>query len=494
MIIPVFGILLFACNQKKKTTRESETKSGEQIALMERPNILFVLVDDFGWQDVGYNGSTFYETPEIDKLSKEWMRFDNCYTPSPMCSPTRVSILTGKNPARHGITQWLPGLDKAFSRKGEKATVYCPKPKVQGIAESETTMGEAFQQVGYETAFFGKWHMGTIADTGGPANHGYGSEQAIIESNRCKMFYPFWDHPEYFPNAKEGDNFTDLITDAAIEFVTKERDNPFYLHLSHFAMHAPIETSPELRAKFQKKAEALPEIENDWKYDEYAHKEIKTRQDDAEYAGELATLDKNIGKLIDALKASGKYENTIIVFTGDNGGRSCAMHGHPTSNEPLRAGKTFVFEGGMRTPLLIHWPGHSKLGMQSDVPVTSMDFYPTLLEMAGLPQKPKQHMDGKSFAPLLNGNAFEHKALYWHFPHYQGEGSYPASAIRVGDYKLINNYHQNDKLLYDVVNDPYETINLSDKHPEKVKEMYEKLMEYLTKTGASIPQPIVQTN
>ncbi|NIJ45831.1 arylsulfatase A-like enzyme [Wenyingzhuangia heitensis] len=457
-----------------------------------KPNVVFILIDDFGWMDVGYNGSSFYETPEINKLSKEWMRFDNCYTPSPMCSPTRTSILTGKNPARHGITQWLPGLKIPFTKKGEKATVFCPKPLVQGIEEKDVTIGEAFQEAGYETSFMGKWHMGSFKITGGPLNHGYDSQKAVIESNVCRMFYPFWDHPEYFPNAKEGDNYTDLLTDEAIDFVSKKREKPFYLHLAHFAMHAPIETTLELRTKFEKKANRIPENGPFWKDYNYAHKKIKARQDDAEYAGELFTLDKNIGKLVKALKDKGLYDNTIIVFTGDNGGRSCFMHGHPTSNEPLKGGKTFVFEGGVRTPLLIHWPGHSLPGKQTNVPVTSMDFYPTLLEMAGLSLKPEQHIDGKSFVPLFAGEKFEHKALYWHFPHYQGEGSYPSSAIRVGNYKMIYHYHHDKKQLFDVVNDPYEKKDLASEKVRLTNSLHKKLKKYLKESGAVIPQPIVK--
>lgn len=165
------------------------------------PNVLFILIDDFGWYDVGYNGSTFYETPRMDQLTRAWMRFDHCYTPSPMCSPTRASILTGKNPARHGITQWLDGTDRTFGRKGEKPLVYCPQPQSTGINESEITMGEAFQAAGYDTAFHGKWHMGRLKETGGPINHGYASQEAIIEANRCAMFHPFR-NGSYFPKAK----------------------------------------------------------------------------------------------------------------------------------------------------------------------------------------------------------------------------------------------------------------------------------------------------
>lgn len=455
-----------------------------------KPNVLFILIDDFGWMDLGYNGSTFYETPRIDELAREWMRFDACYAPSPMCSPTRVSILTGKNPARHGVTQWLPGRDSEsprYVRKGEHPRVFCPKPLSSGIEEKEFTFGEAFQKAGYDTAFYGKWHMGALKETGGPRNHGYDSEVAIIESNRCSMFFPF-KNPNYFPEAKEGDNFTDLLTDAAIEFVSRERERPFYLHLCHFAMHSPIESKAEWREHFESKAKALPSITNTEVLDEYAHKPQKLRQDDPEYAGELSTLDTNIGRTVEALKESGLYENTIIILTGDNGGRTSWFQDHPTSNQPLRTGKTFLFEGGLLTPLLIHWPGHSKPGMSTQVPVTSMDFYPTLLEMAGLDLLPEQHLDGVSLVPLFSGEEIPNRDLVWHFPHYQGEGSYPASAIRSGDFKLIRNYHHDDCLLFNVKVDPGETVDLFPTMLERAEELEGALTQFLSESGAVIPK------
>ena len=488
-LIPTALIPLVSLSLLPSVTRSQESPP---VVSSSNPNILFILIDDFGWKDVGYNGSTFYETPRIDALSKEWMRFDNCYTPSPMCSPTRTSILTGKNPARHGVTQWLAGRDTPYTRKGEAARVYCPMSQSSGIKQSETTLGEAFQEAGYETAFYGKWHMGKLAETGGPANHGYDSQKAIIETNHCSMFYPFRNHPEYFPSAKEGDNFTDLLTDAAIAFVKEDRDKPFYLHLAHFAMHLPIGSKPELREKFEKKRDALPKQKDDRKLDDYAHKPHRLRQNDPEYAGELATLDTNIGRLVDTLKAEGLYDNTIIIFTGDNGGRATMNKPNSTSLHPLRAGKTFVFEGGLRTPTLIHWPEHTAAGMSSSIPITSMDFYPTLLEMAGLPTRPNQHLDAVSLVPIVEGGSIKRDTLYWHFPHYQGEGSYPASAIRIGEFKLIHNYHHEDVLLYDVVNDPNETKNLSLSMPEKARSLDKQLMAYLKETGAYIPQPIAK--
>ena len=451
---------------------------------VEKPNVLFILIDDFGWYDVGYNGSKFYETPQIDKLAKTWMRFDNCYTPSPMCSPTRTSILTGKNPARHGVTQWLNGADFFFARKDEQQVVYCPGPQSSGIKDSEITLGETFQQAGYDTAFYGKWHMGSLKETGGPGNHGYADQKAIIEANGCNLF----NCTRYFPGkSKKGDCYTDLLTNEAIAFVKAERDKPFYLHLCHFAMHATIESKPELRAKFEDKAKSLG-IKSETTLDDYSHQPHKLHQDSPEYAGELYNLDENIGRLIDSLKESGQYENTIIIFTGDNGGRSTVNKADATSVMPLRGGKTFLFEAGLKTPLLIHWPGHSKAGLSTDSPVTSMDFYPTLLEMAGLEPKPEQHVDGTSLVPLFEGKPLQRDSLYWHFPHYQGEGSYPASAIRVGDFKLVHNFHHQDVLLFNLADDPNETKNLAPSMPEKTKALDEKLRNYLQETGAYLPK------
>lgn len=449
-----------------------------------KPNVLFILIDDFGWYDVGYNGSTFYETPQIDKLADEWMRFDNCYTPSPMCSPTRTSILTGKNPARHGVTQWLKGADCFFARNDDEQVVYCPTPQSKGIKDSEVTLGETFWAAGYDTAFYGKWHMGSLKETGGPKNHGYDSQKAIIETNSCNLF----NCARYFPGrSKKGDCYTDLITDEAIDFVTTERDQPFYLHLCHFAMHARIESKPELRARFEEKAKKLG-VKSETALDDYSHQPHKLQQDSPEYAGELYNLDSNIGRLIESLKESGQYDNTIIVLTGDNGGRSTVNKPDATSIIPLRGGKTFLFEGGLRTPLLIHWPGRSTPGSSSDVPVTSTDFYPSLLEMTGLAANPEQHIDGVSLAPLFAGNPIHRDALYWHFPHYQGEGSYPASAIRIGDFKLVYNYHHKDVLLFNLSDDPHETKNLTASMPEKAKVLEGRLMKFLKETGAYLPK------
>jgi len=345
----------------------------------------------------------------------------------------------------------------------------------------------AFKDHGYNTAFMGKWHMGPL-HLGGPEDHGFDTTAAIIEANKCAMFFPFRGVP-YFSDAKEGDYFTDKLTDTAIDYLNKQKDaeRPFFMYLAHFAMHAPIEAKQELYDKYEKKRAQLPLIE-DLKAP-YSHKLLKARQDDPHYAGELENLDENIGRVIDALKKNGQYENTIIVFTGDNGGRVSIWtnQAHPTSNQPLRAGKTFVFEGGIKVPLIIHWPGVTQPGMTSDTPVNSADFYPTFLEMTGISERKQKNMDGISLAPLLKGKSLDRDEMYWHFPHYQGEGAYPSSAIRQGSYKLIHNYHYEDDLLFNLEIDPYEEHNLFDQKPDLAAAMKFRLTESLHSVSAKMP-------
>ncbi len=449
----------------------------------KKPNVLFILTDDFGWKDVGFNGSTFYETPNLDKLSKEWMKFNVNYAASPMCSPTRVSIMTGKAPSRHGVTQWLPG----DLNSGNKYN--CPPPAPY-MKKEELTLGEAFKEAGYETSFLGKWHMGPFSYAR-PKDQGFDSEAALVEINNCSMFHPFHRGTKGtkpgIPGSQKGDYYTDKLTDLAIEFVKEKRDKPFFLYLSHFAMHSPIKSKQALKAKFAKKAKESG-VKSKIVTDSHSHQKVESVQSSAEYAGELFNLDENIGRVVDALKSSGQYDDTIIVFTGDNGGRSSLKGGNSTSVWPFRGGKTFVYEGGIRTPLLIHWPGKIKPGSFSDVPVISMDFYPTLLEMCGLSLKPQQHVDGVSLVPLMTGEQINREALFFHFPHYQREGASPASAIRVGDYKLVVNYHHEDIELFNLSDDLGEQKNLASEMPEKAEYLKKKLMAHLEEAGARVPE------
>ena len=452
--------------------------------LSSRPNFILILVDDLGWRDLSCYGSSFHETPNIDALAANSMRFNWAYSASPMCSPTRASILTGKHPARHGITQYISGWRSSRFRTVTPLTGL-------SMDREDVTLGEALKEAGYNTAFMGKWHVGNLKKYGSPRDHGYDIETAIIESNRCAMYHPFGG-VDYFPGSKKGDYFTDLLTNAAISFIMDQRNTqePFYLHLCHFAMHSPIKSKPEQRDYFAEKAHVLPAHENGETgiEDAYSHERIKERQDDPEYAGELANLDFNIGRLLEALDISGQAEDTVVLFASDNGGRSSMWRfAHPTSNSPLRAGKTFTFEGGIRTPLLIRWPGITAGGQSCDTPVISMDFYPTMLEMAGLSLRPEEHKDGVSLVPLLKGESIDRKTLFWHFPHYQGEGAYPSSAVREGNYKLIRHFHFERDQLFNLARDPYEKNDLATKEPKRAAAMGARLEAWFEEVGAKIP-------
>jgi len=450
----------------------------------ERPNFVFVLVDDFGWMDVGYNGSTFYETPRIDAFAAKGVRFNRAYASSPMCSPTRVSIMTGKSPARTGVTQYISGW------RSSKFKYIAPLTKLY-MTRREKTLGEAFQQHGYDTAFMGKWHMGNFTH-GRPEDHGFDFSRAVIESNRCSMYFPFRG-VQYFDDQKEGDYFTDKLTDEAIKYLQRQAGagEPFLLYLAHFSMHAPIGSKPDLRRKYERKLDRLtpPSVDSIGAPERFNHKNVKSRQDDPEYAGELENLDYNFGRVLDALEEFDLDENTVVVLTGDNGGRSSMWEKfpHPTSVKPLRGGKTLVFEGGIRVPTVVYRPRAAKLGTQIDVPIISADFYPTLLEMAGLPLEEQQHLDGVSIAPLIEGRTIGERNLYWHFPHYQGEGGYPASAVFDGKYKLIHNYHFEEYSLFDVVVDPYERNNLAADRPGIVERLKRDLNARLQGVGAQLP-------
>lgn len=496
-------------DQYKMKTKVTTLLALAQIGTMamaaepnERPNVLFILIDDFGWMDVGYNGSTFYETPNLDRLADEFMQFNRCYTPSPMSSPTRASIMLGQNPARHGITQWLPGLATWPGNDISKQAVLCNCPKVQALPCEEVTLGEKLQNAGYETAFFGKWHMGSFSETGGPEAHGFDESCAVIEENSCAMSYPFKEIKEgmempdkafYFPDANKDDNFTDLLSEQAIEYIQRDRDKPFFLYLAQFAMHHPIKSKEEIKVQFEdKKARTMEEHTKEESIisdDPYAHKPYNKYQNSSEYAGELYTLDDNIGRIIQAVKDAGLYDNTIIIITGDNGGRSTiCWFDEPTSVQPLRGGKTFTFDGGLRTPLLIHNPKVECEGKKCDQMVTSMDFYPTILDIAELPLDMKQHSDGVSLVPLFEGGKLKDRSLYFHFPHYQGEGGFPTSAIYQDGYKLIYNYQFDDMLLYDIFNDPYEKNNLLNEESKRATKMKKDLFKYLNEVNADIPQ------
>ncbi|MDQ8209465.1 sulfatase [Coraliomargarita sp. SDUM461003] len=443
------------------------------------PNVLIFFIDDLGWTDIGVNGSSFHETPHIDALAAEGVNFKRSYAANPVCSPTRAALMTGKAPQRVGITQWISGDSPSLDL-------------------SEFTIGEAFQAAGYRTGYIGKWHLGKT-DAVQPKYQGFAYTAAVNRAGQpASFFYPFGKgrRPSNVPDLKgykPGDYLTDALTDKAIEFIDQSstavgagpQDKPFFLCLSHYAVHTPIQAPEPLVKKYKAKKRAMlgegaPQMIEE-KYNTLA----RGQQGDPAYAAMMENLDWNIGRVIEHLEAKGLLENTIILFTSDNGGLAHRKRMvSPTSNAPLRSGKAWTYEGGIRIPTIISWQGHIQPAT-SEAKIITMDMYPTLLELAGLPLQPEQHLDGQSLLPLLQGDqneAAEDRALMWTYPHVHGSGHQPSDAILSGDWKLIRFQSDEPTELFNLANDLGEQTNLAKQYPEKVKALEKALDRWLAQT------------
>jgi arylsulfatase A-like enzyme len=435
-----------------------------------KSNIIFILADDLGQMDIGaFNPKTFYETPNIDSLAKRGMKFTQGYAACCVCSPTRGSIMTGKYPPRFGITNFIPG-----GRSGK----LLPAPNADHLPLEETTIAEALRDGGgYSTFFAGKWHLG--GDAFYPGAQGFPAEL----DGKGQFFYPKSELP--VPDHKDDPKTTERIVNEAVKFIGEHKDKPFYAYLPFLAVHVPIGAREELVARYQKKAESAPADE----WGQERESKVRIVQNNPVYAAMLEQLDTGIGRVIDAVEKNGLTQRTIICFMSDNGGLSTA-EGWPTSNLPLRGGKGWPYEGGVREPMIIVAPGVTKAGTVCDSPVISTDFYPTLLQLAGLDLKPEQHLDGVSFLPLLKGETMQRgKPLFWHYPHYANQGGAPNGVIRDGDWKLIEWYEDGSLELYNVPQDISEKNNLAAQQPEKVKELHAKLIAWRKEVGALMPTP-----
>jgi len=449
-------------------------------AAKKRPNFVFFLIDDLGWTDVGCFGSSFYETPNIDKLAAQGMKFTDAYAACPVCSPTRGSILAGKYPARLGITQWIGGSNKPTEYK-------------HFLDLEEVTIAEALKAEGYATAFVGKWHLGNkeyYPDKQGFDVNVGGDHTGAPPS----YFYPYKRGKrallEMPPGGQEGEYLTDRLTDESLKWLDANKDKPFLLYLSHYAVHTPIQSKQELTDKYKAKAEKLPATADEKFVPVYGSYNTRMVQDNAAYAGMVQSVDESVGRVMGKLEELGVAEETIVIFMSDNGGLSTvSRHGKgPTCNLPLRAGKGWLYEGGIREPVIIKWPGVVKAGSECSEPVTSTDFYPTMLEMAGMWLKRKQHVDGLSLVPLLTEKGkLKRKAIYWHYPHYHGSGNRPSGAVRAGDYKLIKWYENGAVELYNLRNDISEKEDLAKKMPEKTAELKAMLAKWLKQVKAKMP-------
>ncbi len=433
-----------------------------------RPNIIFILADDLGYMDVGcYNPKTFYETPRLDALAASGMRFTQGYAACPVCSPTRGSIMTGKYPPRFGVTDYI-----GANRPGK----LLPAPNADHLPLEEVTIAERLRDAGYATFFAGKWHLGDGEFS--PNAQGFGP--GLVGNNQ--FYYPPSDEPS--PNPRDDPKTTDRIANEAVKFIAAHKDQPFFAYLPFLAVHIPVGAKKELIEKYEKKKLGVPS--DAWGQE--GDSKVRLVQNHAAYAAMLEQLDSAIGRVLDAVDQNGLREQTVVIFMSDNGGLSTA-EGHPTSNLPFRGGKGWLYEGGVREPWIVRAPGVTKPGSLCATPVVSTDYYPTLLELAGLPLSPEQHRDGVSLVPLLKGAELTRGPLFWHYPHYGNQGGRPGGAVREGDWKLIEWYEDESLELYNLKDDLAETHNLSAKYPDKVKELHDKLIAWRKSVNAVMPTP-----
>ena len=453
---------------------------------MDKPNIIFILIDDMGWTDLGCCGSGFYETPNLDRLAAEGVRFTDAYAACPVCSPTRASLMAGKYPATVQVTNYIPGMEKGK---------VLSSPYLHYLPLEEKTVARALNEGGYNTWHVGKWHLGD--EPYWPHHHGFDVNVAGCYRGAPSTYFSPYRIP-MLDEGPDGEYLTDRLTDEAIRLIRNNDGRPFFLNFWHYAVHVPIQAPQRYADKYKTKAASLGldredpfEVGEPFPCEHKKHLRVTRRlfQSDPAYAGMVENLDENVGRLLATLEEQGIADNTIVIFTSDNGGLATA-EGSPTCNAPLSEGKGWMYEGGTREPLIIKWPGVTRPESVCTVPVTSPDFYPTLLEMAGLDPMPRQHTDGVSFAPLLKGGRkLEREAIFWHYPHYGNQGGSPGCSVRAGDYKLIEFFEDNHVELYNLRDDVGEDNDLSHARPDVARELRGMLHDWLKKVGAKIPQP-----
>lgn len=443
-----------------------------------RPNIVFILIDDMGWRDVGCTGSDFYETPNVDRLASQGMRFTHAYTAGCVCSPTRASLLTGKYPVRIPITDYIAGARKAK---------LIPADYLKALPENTPTVSKALHDAGYFTGYFGKWHLGKEPNL--PEMFGFDLNVGGFGAGSPPSYFSPYKNPR-LPDGPPGEYLTDRLTDEAIKFIdqAKQKKQPFLLYLAHYAVHNPQQAKKEIIAKYEAKAAKMQATRGE-KFVKDHNSMVRQYQDLPVYAANVQSTDESVGRLMKKLDDEKLADNTIFIFSSDNGGLSTA-EGAPTSNTPLRCGKGWLYEGGIRVPMVVRWPGIVKPGSTCDTPITSPDFFPTWLEAAGLPLMPEAHPDGVSFLPLLKGGAApQREAMFWHYPHYGNQGGQPASAVRVGNWKLIQFFEDNHFELFDLSKDEAEKNDLAGKMPDKVAELRKRLEDWQKSVGARFPTP-----
>lgn len=445
----------------------------------ERPlNFVLVLVDDLGWTDLACYGSRYYDTPNLDRLASQGVRFTNAYAACAVCSPTRAAVMTGRYPARIGVTDWIrprflgseipeDKINPTEYVRREDKELLCP-PNPFWMEHDEVTIAELLKTAGYTSCHVGKWHLG--ADDWYPDKQGFDFNIGGCDYGQPPSYFdPYVNKrlPEGIPTLRprrEGEYLTDREIDEAVHFIEDHRDRPFFLYMAHYAVHTPIQGKKELIAKYEART--------------------PTNQNDPTYAAMVDSVDQAMGRVMATLGELNLTDRTVVIFTSDNGG----LLG-PTHNAPLRLGKGYPDEGGIRVPLIIRWPGVAETGSVCDVPVTSVDYFPTICEAAGVKPPAGRVIDGASLTPVLKQTgSLKRDAIFWHFPHYRQEDVVPYSIVRAGDWKLIKRYEGRTFELFNLKDDISEASDLSERMPGKVKELDAKLSAWLRATRAKLPR------
>jgi arylsulfatase A-like enzyme len=423
-----------------------------------KPNVVVILSDDLGWTDLACYGSKLYETPNIDQLARDGVKFTHNYSACTVCSPTRAALLTGKYPARLHITDWIPG------QMPDNPKLIVPD-WTKYLPLEEVTLANVLHNAGYVTASMGKWHLG--GEPYYPEKHGFDLNIAGTDKPNTQHYFAPYGIPT-LRDGQKGEYVTDRLTEEGIHFIDSNKDKPFFLYLPHFAVHLPLQAKQKLVKKYQAKIKP------------------GDLQSNATYAAMIDSLDQSVGRIRDELKRLGIADRTLVIVVSDNGGRVPT-----TSNLPLRVGKGSCYEGGTRVPLIVYWPGVTKPDTICEIPVISMDLFPTICSVVGLPEAAKSAVDGVSLVPILRGSGqLERDELFWHYPHYQHYqkgGATPYSAIRKGDFKLIEFLDDMRVELYDLRDDIGEEKNLAEERPEKVTELRERLHQWRQEVGAQMP-------
>ena len=433
------------------------------FAQQNKPNIIFILTDDLGYTDLGAYGNPFNETPHLDSLASQGVRFLSAYAASPVCSPSRVAMLTGKHPARVGLTNFLVG-----SRTDETSNLDPPIDWTKGLDGGEFTLAEYLKEKGYQTGFVGKWHLGNKAGQS-PWEQGFDYSRMI--SKNGLDYYNYSIAEDGFENQFEDDGsyyLTDRLTDYGLEFIDKHlSENPFFLFLSYSAPHVLLVPRGDKLAKYF------------WKYEKFGGKY------NPNYAAMIESVDDGVGALVAELEAKGQLENTLIIFTSDNGGVGLPELGPiPTDLAPLRKWKGHAYEGGIRVPAIFYWKGKMRSGKEIESYFSNTDYFATIKELLG---DAGVQEDGQSILPLIAGNGTNERSLFWHYPHFSNQLGRPASAIRKGDWKLVYFFETEEKELYHIVDDNSESSNLAVVNPEKVVELWEVLKAWLLEMNAPLP-------